>query len=345
MITNITLKNFRCFLDLSLDVSNSLVIFSGRNATGKTSILEALYLCSTSKSHRTNDLDTLINKDKPFASVMVKADKNYKYVLSKEGKKVFINKTEVKKMSDFIGNLSVVLYSPDDISLVKGTKSDKRKFLDMEISLLDKIYLNDLNSYKKILSERNELLKQPKVDSIMLDILDKSISEYIEKIYKKRISFINRMNELLNKTITRLNVENIRLIYKSSYDPTNIYSSIKKHEKSDLMTKTTSIGCHRDEFVIEINDAEAKEYASEGQARLICIAIKLALKEYIKEVTKRDPILLLDDVFAALDNKRIESLVEYVKNSYQTFISATSILEIPDEILKNALVIRIEKER
>lgn len=345
MITNITLKNFRCFFDLSLDVSNSLVIFSGRNATGKTSILEALYLCSTSKSHRTNDISTVIKKETPYATISVKENKNYKYVISKEGKTAYINKTEIKKISDFIGNLSVVLYSPLDINLVNGTKSDKRKFLDMEISLLDKKYLNSLNSYKKILQERNELLKQNKVDLILLDILDKSLEEHISFIYQKRISFINRMNELLIDIVSHLNTENIRLVYKSSYDPINIYDSIKKHEKSDLMMKVTSIGIHRDEFVILMNEKDAKEYASEGQARLICIAIKLALKEYIREITGKDPILLLDDVFAALDKTRIESLVKYVTNSYQTFITATSILEIPDVMLKNALVIRIEKER
>jgi len=345
VITKINLKNFRCFTNLTLDVSNPLVIFSGKNATGKTSILEALYLCSTSKSHRTNDVSTIIQKEKPFTTVEVKADKNYKYILSKEGKTTYINKSEIKKISEFIGNLSVVLYSPDDISLVKGTKADKRKFLDMEISLLDKKYLNNLNTYKKILLERNELLKQSNVDSILLDIYDKRLVEYNSSIYERRISFINRLNELLKDINSQLNVENIRLVYKSSFNPKDIYQSIKNHEKSDLFMKSTSIGIHRDEFLIEMNNEEAKEYASEGQARLICIAIKLALKEYIKEITGKDPVLLLDDVFAALDKTRIESLVKYVKNSYQTFITATSILEIPDEMLTNALVIRIEKER
>ena len=344
MISKIKLKSFRLFDSLDLDVSNPLVILSGKNATGKTSVLEALYLCSTGKSHRTNDLSTLIRKDDPFSIVEVKGDKQFKYVISKDSKSLFINKNEIKKISDFVGNLPEVLYSPDDISLIKGSKLDKRRFLDMEISLLDKTYLRNLNAYRKILAERNEILKQSNKDFNLLNVKNERLSEYIVAIYNRRILFIDRMNELLKDITLNLNSENIRLIYKSTYNPLDVLDSIKKHEKSDLFMKSTGIGSHRDEFIIEMNDLDAKEYASEGQSRLICIAIKLALKEYIKEVSKKDVILLLDDVFAALDKTRIEKLVDYINNSYQAFITTTSVLEIPDELLKNALVIRLEKK-
>ena len=251
---------------------------------------------------------------------------------------------QIKKISDFVGNLPEVLYSPDDISLIKGSKLDKRRFLDMEISLLDKTYLRNLNAYRKILAERNEILKQSNIDFNLLNVINERLSEYIVAIYNRRILFIDRMNELLKDITLNLNSENIRLIYKSTYNPLDVLDSIKKHEKSDLFMKSTGIGSHRDEFIIEMNDLDAKEYASEGQSRLICIAIKLALKEYIKEVSKKDVILLLDDVFAALDKTRIEKLVDYINNSYQAFITTTSVLEIPDELLKNALVIRLEKK-
>ncbi len=315
MITQINLKSFRCFNNLLLDVSNSLVILSGKNATGKTSILEALYLCSTGKSHRTNDLETVIHKEDPFSIIDINADKKYKYVIGKDSRSVFINKNEIKKVSEFVGNLPVILYSPDDISLVKGSKSDKRRFLDMEISLLDKRYLKSINTYKKLILERNELLKQQNVDKTMLDVLTNSIAEFTLTIYQKRISFINRMNEILKDITFNLNTEKIRLIYKSTYNPSNILESFKKHEKNDFLMKSTGIGAHRDDFIIEMDDLDAKEYASEGQSRLICIVIKLALKEYIKEISNKNPILLLDDVFAALDKTRIRSLVQYIENS------------------------------
>lgn len=345
MISRIELKNFRCFKDKSLDTTNSLVILSGKNATGKTSILEAIYLCATSKSHRTNDLDTIINHNDDFFIINIKANKNYKYVYSKEGKSLYINKNEIKKVSDFIGNLFVVLYSPLDISLIQGTKSDKRKFLDMEISILDKKYLNDLNVYKKILTERNNLLKETNIDLTLLDVIDKNMAAYIELIYKKRIEFINDINQYLNEITHDLNMEDVKLVYKTSYDEKHIYEYLKKYEKRDILNKVTNIGIQRDDLVILLNDLDAKEYASEGQSRLIAVVIKLALKKYIEKKYGIEPILLLDDVFAALDKDRINQLIKYIVNNKQTFISTTSVLEIPDELLRKAFVIRMEKER
>lgn len=345
MIKSIDLKNFRCFSHISLDTTNSLVILSGKNATGKTSILEAIYLCSTSKSHRTNELDTIIKEGKEFFSLEIVENKKYKYVYSKQGKSLFINKKEINKVSEFIGNLFVVMYSPLDINLIHGAKTYKRKFLDMEISLLDKKYLNDLTVYKKILAERNNLLKQKDIDLKLLDILDHDLANYNNLVYQKRIEFINDLNSCLNQIIKDLNMENINLLYKPTYDVNNIYEYIKKHEKSDILNKMTQVGIQRDEFQILIDNKDAKEFASEGQARLICIVIKLALKMYIENKYKLKPILLLDDVFAALDKDRINKLIKYILNNEQTFISTTSVIEIPDELLKNAFVIRMEKER
>lgn len=345
MIKNIELKNFRCFNHISLNTTNSLVILSGKNATGKTSILEAIYLCSTSKSHRTNELDSIIKNDKDFFTVEILEDRKYRYIYSKQGKSLYINKKEITKVSEFIGNLFVVMYSPLDINLIHGTKSDKRKFLDMEISLLDKKYLNDLSLYKKILLERNNLLKQKKIDLKLLDILDNDFANYNNLIYQKRIDFINELNKCLKIITNDLSMEDINLVYKNTYDVNNMYEYIKKHEKSDIFNKMTQFGIQRDDFQILINNEDAKEYASEGQARLICIIIKLALKMYIENKYNLKPILLLDDVFAALDKDRINKLIKYIKNNKQTFISTTSVIEIPDELLKNAFVIRMEKER
>ena len=345
MISKISLKNFRCFNDITLDISNSLVILSGKNATGKTSILEAIYLCSTSKSHRTNDLDTIIKNDKEFFIIEIEDFKKYKYVYSKVGKSLFINKCEINKVSEFIGNLFVVMYSPLDIELIHGTKSSKRKFLDMEISLLDKKYLNDLNIYKKILSERNNLLKQNDIDLKLLDVIDKNMATYNNLIYQKRIEFINDLNKYLKIITKDLEMEDINLVYKNTYDASSMYEYIKKHEKTDILTKVTNIGIQRDDFLILIDSKDSKEYASEGQARLICIIIKLALKLYIENKYNIEPILLLDDVFAALDKDRISRLIKYILNTKQAFISTTSVIEIPDELLKKAFVIRMEKER
>ena len=145
MIKEIKLKNFRTFDDIKFNLNNSLVIFSGKNAVGKTSILESIFLCSTSKSHRENDLENLIKDDKDFMSCEITANKNYKVIISREEKNYFINKSLYKRLSDFIGDLKVVMFSPLDLELIDGTKLRKRRFLDLEISLIDKEYLRRIS--------------------------------------------------------------------------------------------------------------------------------------------------------------------------------------------------------
>ena len=344
MIKNIKLNNFRIFESNIFTTNNKLVIFSGKNATGKTSILEAIYLCSTSKSHRTNELDNLILENKEFGSCEIESEKNIKMIFSKEGKTLFINKKQIKKISDFIGNLKIVMFSPYDLNIILGSKGDRRRFLDLEVSLLDKVYLNASTAYKKTLKERNELLKNDNLDKIYLNIVTDNLINNLKVIYEKRNKFINDLNSILNVITTRLGVEKIRLEYVKTYDE-DIHKTFKNKEKIDFITKTTNVGVHRDDFKILINEKMANEFASEGQIRTICICLKLAVKEYVKRVTGDEPILLLDDVFAALDKTRIRSLTDYVNESKQTFITTTSILEIPDELLKNALVLRIDNKK
>ncbi len=340
MIQKIKLTNFRLFDDINLSTNNSLVIFSGKNATGKTSILESIYLCATSKSHRSNDVKALIKDDKDFSISEVTTNKKYKVVISKMGKSYFVNNQEIKNAKDFIGRLFVVMSSPDDLMIIKGTKSDRRHFLDLNISMIDKNYLNASYAYKKILKERNEVLKQQNIDKTFLEIITDELISYLKIINKARNEFIDRLNINLRDITEKLKIEEIKLKYKTTYD-NDIKKSFIKNENQDIYTKSTNIGVHRDDVEIFINNRDAAIYASEGQSKIICIAIKLALKKLIYDITKEEPILLLDDVFAALDKERIGNLTEYVINSKQTFITTTSILEIPDEILKNALVLRI----
>ncbi len=343
MISEIKLKSFRLFDNVTYKTNNQLVIFSGQNAVGKTSVLEAIYLCSSTKSQRENDITNLVKDNDDFLVVELKADNNYKVVISKAGKSYYINKNECKKASDFIGNLKVVLFSPSDINLIDGIKGLRRRFLDIEISLLDKEYLRYLSYYKKILNERNEVLKQKINDKAILNVLTSELIKYLKQIAIKRIEFLNSLNTYLEAICKNLNISNIRLEYKTSYQLDNIEKSFNEKLERDILTKTTNIGIHRDDFQILINNNLASIYASNGQKHIICIAIRLAIKEYIKTKCKTEPILLLDDVFSTLDNERIKKLTEYVKGSKQTFITTTSILGIPDEILKDALVLRIEK--
>ena len=342
MIQSIKLKNFRRFKELSIDTKNQIVIFSGPNAVGKTSVLEAIYLTATSKSHRTNELDSLILTDEQFSIIEIEEKKKYKIILSKEGKRNYINNVEYSKISDFIGNLKIVMFSPSDLELIQGSKAVRRRFLDMDISLLDKTYLRALNAYKKILKERNEILKKySNDDDLILKVLTTQLIEQIRIIYDRRNLFLENINKELKHITNILECENIELKYLPTYDINNLNASFENKKKYDIVSKTTNIGSHRDDFSIEINNLDAYEYASEGQKRTIVLAIKLALKELYKNQYSEEPILLLDDIFAALDQKRINHIMAYINSKSQTFITTTSIFNIPDELLKNAKVIRL----
>ena len=341
MIKSIKLTNFRLFENKEISVNNSFVIFSGKNATGKTSILEAIYIAATTKSERTNDLTNVITFNKDFSKIEIVDDKRYKVTVSKDGKGLFINNREIKKTGEYIGNLNICMISPSDISLVNGSKYEKRRFLDLNISLLDKMYLNTSGKYKKLLSERNALLKEKSIDSVMLNVLTSDLSDSLKIIYEARINFLNKLNNYLDSICNDMHIEKIKLVYEPTYNPDDILKSYESKLQYDMFNKITSIGSHRDSFKILIDNNDASLYASEGQSRIIYIAIKLALKKIITE-SKGEPILLLDDIFQALDNTRIRSLTKYVKESKQVFITTTSVLDIPDDILSDSVVIRIE---
>ncbi|MDE6047987.1 MAG: DNA replication and repair protein RecF [Anaeroplasmataceae bacterium] len=341
MIQQLEVHHFRKFSNLKLDFKNKTVIFTGQNAVGKTTLLEAIYLISTSKSHRTNDLSTLIQNNEDITIIQIQENKKYKMILTKEGKQSFINDISYPKLSDFIGGFPVVMFSPSDLELIQGSKSVRRRFLDLELSLIDKSYLRAIMGYKKLVKERNELLKIfTEEKKLVLDVITKQICEYISKIYNIRTRFLEKLNQKLEFVCKNLDCEKLKLSYIPTYDINHLEESFKSKLSYDLITKTTNIGLHRDDFKIELDTLEAKEFASEGQMRNAILAIKFALKEIYKE-KGQNIILLLDDVFASIDQKRINHIMEYIKNEHQTFITTTSLFNIPDELLKEAQIIRL----
>lgn len=343
MIKKIKLKNFRIFDNYELNINNSLVIISGKNATGKTSILEAIYLCSSSKSLRDNEIENLIKFDKDYLDVEVESEINkYRVIISKNEKSYLINNKKINKIKDFIGSLSCVMLSPADLNIVNGIKGERRKFLDLEISLINKKYLSHLTKYKKILNERNDILKSKDIDKIYLKIVTEGLIKELKEIYEIRNKFIDDLNVYLLTICKEMNIEKLEISYKPSYDINNLEKSFDEKLERDILTKVTNIGSHRDDFKILLNNNDIKLYGSEGQKRMSIIAIKLALKEYIEKNINNEVILLLDDCFLALDKEKIINLTKEVKKSKQVFITTTSVLEIPDSLLQNAEVIRID---
>lgn len=341
MIKNIELENFRKFKSLNINTESKIVILTGPNAIGKTSVLESIYLTSTSKSHRTTELKDVIEENSEYSIIKINSNKRFKLVLSKDGRKSFINEKEYSKLSDFIGNLNVMMFSPLDIELITGQKGTRRRFLDIEISLLDKLYLKEITAYRKLLKERNELLKLYKEENkLMLDVITNQLIEILNVVANKRIRFINLINDYLKNISNKLECESIELNYLPTYDLKNISKSFENKLAYDLISKTTNIGLHRDDFEIKINNKDISSFGSEGQMRNTILAIKLAIMEIYKKENK-DIILLLDDVFASIDQKRINKIMEYIKLEKQTFITTTSLFNIPDELLKEAKIIKL----
>lgn len=346
MITEINLKKIRKYDNTKFEINNNLVIIVGNNACGKTTILESIYLISKAKSHRTNDVRTIIKDNEEFGLINIKSDnKNYKLVLSKNGKKALINNIEINKISEFIGNIKAIMFSPNDLNLIYGSKSERRQFIDIEESIIDKNYIFLIRDYKKILKERNELLKiYDESKKILLNVLTNLLIEISKKIINYRFKFINELNEYLVKIHKNLYNEDICIKYLPNVSLNNIDEIFEKKLQQDILTKVTNYGIHRDDFGFYIDNKIANNFASQGQVRSIVLSTKLALFYMLKNKFGNKIVLLLDDVFSELDNNRQNNLVRFLLNENQTFISTTNIDLVPDVLKQKSQIIYLKKE-
>ncbi len=337
MIKYLELKNIRLFKNISFNFNKNIVIFKGLNAVGKTTILESIYFSILLKSLRTNNDNDLISFNESFGIIKVISDREYKIVLN-ESKKVFINNNEIKVLKEYIGINNVVSFSPNDLDIVYGTPSIRRKFLDLNISQISKQYINYLNDYKKVLKYRNDILKQENIDKILLDITTKKLIDLAKPIIKFRYEFIKELND----NLINISDEKIVLEYSCSTTYKNIEDDFNKSLDNDIFSRLTNKGPHRDDIKFYIDDKEAI-YLSQGQIRTICLAIKLTLIKIIKKYKKNNPIILLDDVLSELDDIRRNKLFEILDSNYQIFISTTELSNIKKEFLDKAQIIEITK--
>lgn len=330
MIKKISLKQFRCHEFLEIDMTHPFVYIDGKNGSGKTSILEALYFLSTTKSHRTSDEKELIHKNSQFTHVKVVTDQNrYEVIQTKNGKRTLINGVEKRKLSDYIGSFKVVMFAPEDLELIKGTPAQRRNFIDLSWMQLDKIYLNNLNQYKKILKQRNALLKKLKLgdDYVFLDILGEQLYDVGMDIIKQRTQFIKKINQYLQDVYHLFSSHKAKIIYKPDVDEKSFKNHLEKQQKQDIIYQTTMAGPHRDDFYIDFNGFDAKQYASQGEQRLIVIAIKFALLKLINEVTEEPVTLLLDDVLSELDLEKQTIFVNQLPVEHQIVMNSAIPLE------------------
>lgn len=341
-VNKIKLINFRNYPEAEAEFINGINILYGYNAQGKTNILEAIYLSALGKSLRmARDSEMILfGSEGYFIEIdLIKKDRSYKIeigVNNKKEKRIKISGKEIRKTREILGKLIVVLFSPDELKIIKESPHYRRRFLDILICQLNPSYLLNLQKYYKIAGQRNNLLKQIKKKKELEETLDIWNQEYAQTavfIIKKRIEYLERLKEKTAKIHYKLTEgkEKNEIIYKPTFKQAinnkdfsveKFLVELKQTKEIDIETGFTHIGPHRDDIIININGKGADRYGSQGQQRTAVLSLKLAEMEVIKEEIGENPVLILDDVFSELDIKRRQYLMEYLKG-VQVFITCT----------------------
>ncbi len=361
-IKNLKLMKFRNYDDIHLNFNKRINLLIGKNGQGKTNILEGIYMLSFGKSFRTNKDKELIQFEKEntyIGGVFEKKEKMHmiELVIGKDSKKgVKINKISIEKIAQLLGNFNAVIFSPEDLKLVKEGPKERRKFIDREISQIVPKYYHYISNYNKILFQRNKLLKTYPINENLVDVFDHELSKNGCYIYLYRKKFIDKIRILastIHKNLTD-DVEDLNIEYANQIHVTNkdtclevqekFLEALKKNRSVDMQSGNTKVGPHKDDIDIFVNGLDAKIYSSQGQQRTASISLKLSEIELIKEETGEDPVVLLDDIFSELDEKRQLLLVNHL-NHLQIFI--TSAEEGHKEIFENKdiSIFHVEKGR
>ena len=353
IISDLELINFRNYKHFKLKPDNGIYFIYGNNGQGKTNLLEALYYLSCTKSHRINDDKLLIKRDEEYFRIKAKITKrNNKDEISvintKNGKNLFLYKTPIKKVSNFIGILNAVMFCPDDMNLFNDSPKVRRRFIDLELGKLSST--NTLSEYHKILKERNAYLKNSsKIDQFLIETFNDRLIKLQIIIIKQRTKLLKDVFDKSFKFYQKLSNDKTRLSYKYlsfveyDEDEKKMFKNMKdKYHKSlerDIYLKMTTAGIHKDDFIFYLNDEEVKDYASQGQKRTIILSLKIGIIYTIYEISKEFPIVLLDDVFSELDKNRRIKLLELLDDNIQIFITTNDYIKINTEKKINYLKI------
>lgn len=341
IIESLELKNFRNYKDLKISFDEGTNILYGDNAQGKTNVLESLYVSGTTKSHKGSKDRELILFDENESHIKTIVKKNDMenqidiHLKRSSSKGIAVNKIPIKKASELFGILNIVFFSPEDLNIIKDGPASRRRFMDMELSQLDKIYLYNLTKYNKILQQRNKLLKdiyfRPDLEST-LPIWDEQLLLYGSKIIERRKQFLEELNGIVYEIHKNISGDKEILIlkYEPSANTENLKEELERARQKDLKMGMTSFGPHRDDISFLINDTDIRKYGSQGQQRTSALSLKLAEIELVKSLIHDTPVLLLDDVLSELDSNRQNYLLNSI-HDIQTIITCTGL----DEFVKN----------
>ena len=351
-ILNLKLNNYRNCENLELDFSNNKILIIGKNAQGKTNILESVYFLSHLKSPRTSNIKELLNFNADNFQInanVVKAETNIEMNLSYENSKKILKLNSLKTTpKNFKSAIKTVLFSTEDLLLLRGTPQDRRNWLDRAISQIYPAYDERLSKYDKIRIQKNNLLKQPEINFDLLDVYNQQLVITGANIILLRQKFLNELKE--HAIIKHNNIaefENFGLKY--SVDMSNIdeianylETQLAERKAEEIARKQACVGPHRDDILFFINNTDATKFASQGQQRTIVLSLKLAEINLIKEKIGEFPILLLDDVLAELDDLRQNYLLKAIEDNTQTIITSVDTLLFDKSFLNNVKIYNIK---
>ncbi len=340
-IDQLNLLNFRNFNQAQIVFHPETTVFVGNNGQGKTNLLESVYFLATARSFRVKNDRELIYHGESMARIIgsfthQQVKKTITSIIHDGGKSILLNKQPVSSLKSMIGEVPIVLFSPMDMFFFDGSPRNRRRFLDIEGSKSNPLIVEALYQYNKILKERNMYLKQDKLDASYLDVLDEQMVEVEVQIINFRESLINFLNQAAQRMYERLANEkaDIELHYQTMIDldlkdrRDQVARMLKASRERDILYKITNVGIHRDDLITYFNGIPIENVASQGQKRLLIIAIKLALIEFLEKATKTTPILLLDDVFSEIDDEKKRNFISLLPKQVQTIITTTSLDEL-----------------
>lgn len=339
IIKSLRLKNFRNYESVAIEFAKGLNIICGQNGAGKTNLVEAIHYLSLARSFRTNENSDLIAHDKESATIEAVviegvSEKNIKIVINGEKRQVSVGRREIKKLSELTELADVIVFEPRDVNLFQATPKNRRTFIDVHLSKNSRVYLRAITRYEKLHNERNEILKNATPDLIHLDVVTDMLIEESEKIVNSRQEYLTKLEPMVNRVIKAISPKTRKVVLE--YQPfiaanekqfiEAAKNAFKKSLENDLRKKVTNIGIHREDFSTTLNGHNIALFGSQGEKRMVALALKVAPYFLIEDKDKR-PIIVLDDALSELDQEHARHLLEFFMKFEQVFITGTKIEE------------------
>ena len=327
-VKTIRLNDFRNYRRAFFDFDPHLNIIVGKNGTGKTNILESIIVVSNTKSYRANNDADLIRKGTAFARITLNTEKDeYRVVINRKNKSLYINDNLVKKSSEFIGRINAILFKPSDLELFTQSPGERRKLLDIEISKVSKLYMQSLLKYNSLLKDKNRLLKQLEPDDLLMNVINESMAPHIRIILKEREDFFETINACISEYYEMISGKKseIEITYKKCSKISEVEEKLVSSKERDDYYHYATYGPHHDDYSFRMDGYDINTIASQGQKRMVLIAFKFALIRYVENRTGETPILLLDDILSELDKDNQERLLNIIPEGTQVIITNTDI--------------------